>query len=155
MSQEIAIKNYALIIFDWQGTLLQRNTPMDHVSELLIQLKNAGYTLAIASSMPLQALKQQLKLYQLTPLFSHLQTGDLGYSKPNPTMLTTVLDITGFNAEQALMLGDSSVDFEMAKSAKIDCIGIEASSEDMLRYCLKANYIKITQLAEYLLCREN
>ena len=152
MSDKNAIKNYALIIFDWQGTLSQRNTSMIDVYDLLSRLKNAGYTLAIASSMPLQALNQQLALYELTPLFSHLQTGDLGFSKPNPAMLTTVLDIIGSNPEQALMVGDSTVDFSMAKGAKIDCIGIDASQEDVRVYKLKANYTKVTQLAEYLRC---
>ncbi|MES2504239.1 MAG: HAD-IA family hydrolase [Myxococcota bacterium] len=49
---------------------------------------------------------------------------DVHMGKPHPEGFLKVLEVTGFQASQALIFEDSSVGFEAAKAAGIDCINM-------------------------------
>jgi phosphoglycolate phosphatase len=49
---------------------------------------------------------------------------DETFSKPNPTMLYEILDALGVPAEQAVMVGDTPQDLQMAACAHIDSVGV-------------------------------
>jgi len=56
--------------------------------------------------------------------FHTIQTSDLHPSKPAPDMLLAALAETGADPAQAFMIGDSTYDMEMARSAGVCAIGV-------------------------------
>ena len=93
--------------------------------EILQQLKLAGIDLAIATNKGQSSLKRALLGSKLDTYFSITRSAGDAPAKPCPQMLEEILNETGFNADQALMVGDSTVDMEMAKYIGVDAIGFD------------------------------
>ena len=96
----------------------------DGVIPMLAQLKQAGYTLAVATGKSRAGLDRVLKLFGLDELFAATRTADEARSKPDPDMLIQILSELGFDADQAVMIGDSKLDILMANAAGIDALGV-------------------------------
>jgi phosphoglycolate phosphatase len=58
------------------------------------------------------------------PLFATVQTADDHPSKPHPSMVLTALAETGVSPHAAVLVGDTTYDMEMARSAGIAAIGV-------------------------------
>jgi len=100
-------------------------TPLyDGVKDLLIRLKAQGYTLAVATGKGRDGLDRMLQQSATTTLFSATICADEALSKPNPSMINQLLKRLNFTADQALMVGDSCYDLEMAANAGVDSIGV-------------------------------
>lgn len=56
--------------------------------------------------------------------FATIQTADDNPSKPHPSMILKAMAETGIAAEQTLMIGDTSFDMEMARSAGVGAVGV-------------------------------
>ncbi len=93
--------------------------------EILNQLKQAGIDLAIATNKGQSSLKRALYDSQLDTYFSITRSAGDVPAKPCPQMLEEILIETGFSAGEALMVGDSTVDMEMAKYIGVDAIGFD------------------------------
>lgn len=105
--------------------LNQQATPFyPGIKAWLTSLKEQGYLLAVATGKGRKGLDRTLLQYQVADLFSITYCADETLSKPHPLMLNNILETLSINAEQALMVGDSSFDLEMANNANIDCIGV-------------------------------
>jgi phosphoglycolate phosphatase len=132
---------YDLIIFDWNGTLSTAQVPLAHYKEgasvpalfpgvksVLKNLHDQGYIMAVASAASKRKLQFETSHHEIDRYFSLLQGSDGPYSKPDPQMLLDIADKLGVDAGQALMIGDTQTDMEMALSAKIDrlaaCYGL-------------------------------
>ena len=94
------------------------------VIPMLVQLKEAGYTLAVATGKSRAGLDRVLGLFELEELFAATRTADEARSKPDPDMLEQILSELNFTAEQAIMIGDSTLDIHMANAAGIDALGV-------------------------------
>lgn len=90
----------------------------------LTTLKEQGYLLAVATGKSRKGLDRLLKKLELQDLFSATYCSDETASKPDPLMLQRILQDLSIDATQALMVGDSSYDLEMANNANIDCLGV-------------------------------
>jgi phosphoglycolate phosphatase len=104
------------------------------IESWLYSLKKQGYQLAVATGKSRVGLDGLLEKLNLKDLFDVTYCSDETASKPNPLMLNKILQDLTINAEQALMVGDSSYDLEMANNAQIDCLGVSygAHSEQLL-----------------------
>jgi len=91
--------------------------------DILLELKDKGYMLAIATGKGRQGLDHVLQQTGLGYLFSSSRCANETRSKPHPEMINAVLDDTGFNYKQAIMIGDSEYDLEMASNAGVVSIG--------------------------------
>ncbi|MGB5446208.1 MAG: HAD-IIIA family hydrolase [Psychromonas sp.] len=87
-------------------------------------LKEQGYILAVATGKGRNGLNRLLEEHDLSDFFAVTYCADEAFSKPHPLMLHNILTELDIKAEQALMIGDSSFDLEMANNANIDCIGV-------------------------------
>lgn len=96
----------------------------DGVIPMLLELKQSGYTLAVATGKSRAGLDRVLKLFALEKLFASTRTADEARSKPDPDMLEQILSELGFSSDQAVMIGDSSLDIHMANAAGIDALGV-------------------------------
>ncbi|TEW43771.1 HAD-IIIA family hydrolase [Psychromonas algicola] len=100
------------------------------IKKLLVNLKSQGYTLAVATGKGRNGLNKMLEKSATSKLFSATICADEAHSKPDPLMLNLLLEKLGIEASQALMVGDSSYDLEMAKNAGMDSLGVSYGVHD-------------------------
>lgn len=96
----------------------------DGIGKLLHDLTANGWKLAVATGKSSRGLDAVLDHHGLTDLFVSLQTADHHPSKPHPAMLEAALLELGIAADNAVMIGDTSFDMEMARSAQVRAIGV-------------------------------
>lgn len=94
------------------------------IKDWLMLLKEQGYKLAVATGKGRNGLDRMLFEHDLTDFFAITYCADEALSKPHPLMLNNILCELDMDPEQALMIGDSSFDLEMANNANMDCIGV-------------------------------
>lgn len=80
--------------------------------------------LAVATGKSRRGLDKLLDGHGLQGYFASEQVADHHPSKPHPAMLEAVLRETGLRADQAVMVGDTRFDMEMARAAGIATIGV-------------------------------
>lgn len=90
----------------------------------LAHLEQQGYWLAVATGKGRQGLDQVLEITGLGPRFHCTRCASETFSKPHPLMLEEILQQLGLDASEALMIGDTSYDMEMAKNANMDRLGV-------------------------------
>lgn len=96
----------------------------DGIADLLRDLHAQGWSLAVATGKSDRGLSACLNGHGLTDLFVSLQTADRHPSKPHPAMLEAALFEAGAQASEAVMIGDTSFDMQMASAARVRAIGV-------------------------------
>jgi phosphoglycolate phosphatase len=96
----------------------------DGIAELLVGLRDAGWSLAVATGKSDRGLAACLATHGIAEMFVSLQTADRHPSKPHPAMLEAALFEAGAEAHEAVMIGDTSFDMLMARSAGVRAIGV-------------------------------
>ena len=94
------------------------------VVPMLQDLKQRGYWLAIATGKGRPGLQKVLSDTGLEQMFLATRCAGETASKPNPQMLFELLDELGVEAEQALMIGDTEYDLQMAQNAKMPALAV-------------------------------
>jgi phosphoglycolate phosphatase len=89
------------------------------VREGLQALLARGHLLAVATGKSRRGLDRVLANTGLAELFVATRCADEAYSKPHPQMLEDILDRTGMGASQAIMVGDTTYDLIMARTAGV------------------------------------
>ena len=92
--------------------------PFDGAESMLLGLKMSGVKTAIATGKSRRGLDQILLECGFGGYFNMTRTPFESASKPDPLMLTQILAELDVPVEEALMVGDTTFDLEMA--AKID-----------------------------------
>jgi phosphoglycolate phosphatase len=93
---------------------------------MLRELADAGYLLAVATGKSRRGLEYSLAQTGLTGFFHATRTVDEAFSKPHPKMLLDILDELGVQPGNAVMVGDTTFDLEMARSARTAAVGVLA-----------------------------
>lgn len=120
--QEPAARRTQLIDRYRQHFLELDNTAMPlfpGVREGLAVLVEQGYLLAVATGKARRGLERVLDETDTRHLFVASRCADEAYSKPHPRMLEDILDMTGISRQQAIMVGDTVYDMEMARNAGV------------------------------------
>ncbi|QIO09915.1 HAD family hydrolase [Acinetobacter lanii] len=94
------------------------------VAEMLNDLKSQGIQLAVATGKSRRGLDWVLAQTKSTHLFEITRAASETKSKPDPLMLAEILEHTGLSADQAIMVGDSSYDLEMAHNIAMPKVGV-------------------------------
>ena len=92
--------------------------------KVLRTLHSRGYLLGVATGKSQHGLEVILEGHNLRGIFSTLQTADGHPGKPNPSMLHQAMTETGVEANDTLMLGDTSFDMAMAVNAGVHPVGV-------------------------------
>lgn len=92
--------------------------------ETLLLLREAGFELAIATGKGRTGLERVLKHTELESMFSVTRCSDETRSKPHPQMLEEILQETGVEAENTLMVGDTEYDMNMAIQAGVHPVAV-------------------------------
>ncbi|WP_170373366.1 HAD-IA family hydrolase [Ruegeria arenilitoris] len=80
--------------------------------------------LGVATGKSQRGLDALLEAHGLDSVFVTRQVADYHPSKPHPSMIETALFETGVSAGDAVMIGDTSFDMEMARAAGVAGIGV-------------------------------
>ncbi|MBC9248090.1 HAD-IA family hydrolase [Paracoccus sp. 11-3] len=80
--------------------------------------------LAVATGKARRGLDAMIEIHGLQGRFVSLQTADNNPSKPHPAMLEAALSDAGVDARDAVMVGDTSFDMQMAQSARVAGFGV-------------------------------
>ncbi|MDJ0641505.1 MAG: HAD-IA family hydrolase [Erythrobacter sp.] len=105
-----------------EGTL---HEPLyDGIADLLAVLHRTGWQLAVATGKSDRGLQSVLAAHGLSDLFVSLQTADRHPSKPHPAMLEAALFEAGATPDQAVMIGDTTFDIDMARAANVRAVGV-------------------------------
>lgn len=119
----------------------------------LKRLKEAGYLLAVATGKGRAGLNRALAETGLGPLFDATRCADETRSKPHPQMLLELLGELACAAGQAVMVGDTEFDMEMAGKAGTGAIAVSYGvhePERLLRYRPLACLNAIGELQDWL-----
>ena len=79
--------------------------------------------LGLATGKSRKGVERLLDARQWRGLFATVQTADDHPSKPHPAMLRAALAETGVPASDAILVGDTTFDMEMARAAGVRAIG--------------------------------
>ncbi len=109
----------------------------DGAREVIETLAKQDYLLAVATGKGRQGLDQVLEATALGEYFHITRCADETFSKPHPEMLEQILDRLGVEPHEALMIGDTEYDLEMASNAGTHSLGVTYgvhSQERLLRH---------------------
>ena len=121
-----AINEALAIFFDcYHQNTCVRTRAYDGVSDGLNQLKQHGYTLAIATNKPIDFVPTILTQLGWQDHFAYVLGGDsLPVKKPDPLPILHVCEQLGFCVEQGYMIGDSKNDILAGQNAGMDTLGL-------------------------------
>ncbi len=80
--------------------------------------------LGVATGKARRGLDHIIEAHDLGRHFVTLQTSDLHPSKPHPAMIEAAMQETGVVADATVMVGDTTYDIEMARSAGAKAVGV-------------------------------
>lgn len=101
--------------------------------EVLSALSSRGYSIAVATGKSRRGLDRELKESGLDAVVRASRCADESPSKPHPQMLQDVLEMTLTSAEDALMIGDTTYDMQMARDAGVDRVGVSYGAHEVAR----------------------
>ena len=108
--------------------------PFDGMDDLLQELGRANDTvLAIATGHRSDTIAPALQTLRWAELFRTIQAADTAPSKPHPAMLLQALAATGVEAKDAIFIGDTTFDMQMAEAAQLRSIGVGWGHHDAER----------------------
>lgn len=91
---------------------------------ILQKLKSAGATLAMATNIIRKKTNLFLQVSNLADIFSTNRCGDDAFLKPHPEVVLSILNELRINANDAVMIGDSVYDMQLAQNAGVDAIAV-------------------------------
>lgn len=100
-------------------------TPLYEGIEVLIrELKTRKVYQGLATGNSRKGVGRFLDHHDLHDHFDLIQTADDAPSKPHPQMVLAHLDHLNLTPQRAIVIGDTGHDFEMARAAGVDFIGV-------------------------------
>jgi len=126
------------------------------VSEMLYALKDQGIKLAVATGKSRKGLDRVLKQTNSLELFHATRAASETRSKPDPLMLAEILAETGIHAHEAIMVGDTSYDLEMALNIVMPSVGVSYgvhTSETLAKFNPLSIVNDVSSLHEFLLAK--
>lgn len=99
---------------------------VDGFKEVLSQLKEEGYLIALASSNNRRAVDQIVKQFDLAKDFELTMSGeDVTHGKPHPEIFLKTAEAIGVAPANCLVIEDAKNGVEAAKAAGMKCIGLD------------------------------
>lgn len=123
------------------------------IRELLTDLRASGRSCAVATGKSRRGLDAALISSELGPHFEVTRCADETRSKPDPAMLIEILEHYRVEPEDAVMIGDTRYDLDMAQRLGMPSIGVEwgVHSRDILgQYAPRAVVNNVTDLRQAL-----
>ena len=103
------------------------------VRETLIELRESGYWMAVATGKSQIGLQQAIDGTGLEDLFITTRTADVSEPKPSPKMLHEIMSELGVAPDEAIMIGDTEYDLAMAEAAGTRRAGVSWGTHPVSR----------------------
>jgi haloacid dehalogenase superfamily, subfamily IA, variant 3 with third motif having DD or ED/haloacid dehalogenase superfamily, subfamily IA, variant 1 with third motif having Dx(3-4)D or Dx(3-4)E len=100
------------------------------VLPMLDRLQTLGFWLAIATGKSRLGLDRALDRMGLRSRFLATRCADEGFAKPHPGMLYAVYERTGVAPHEAVMVGDTTHDLQLAQNAGSPAVGVTYGAHD-------------------------
>jgi len=123
------------------------------VMDTLEYLKNEGHIITVATGKARRGLSRILTNMKLLDFFHGSRCSDETQSKPHPQMLNELLQQFSRAPQEALMVGDTTFDMEMAQRANIPRIAVSYGVhgvDELKKYQPKAVIDKFVALKKYV-----
>lgn len=111
----------------------QPNALFPGAQELLVTLKAEGVCLAVATGKSRKGLSRVWQNTGYGEFFDLSICADESRSKPHPAMIFSLLEDAGMQAGSAVMIGDTSFDMDMARSAGVAGIAVSYGAHESSR----------------------
>jgi phosphoglycolate phosphatase len=108
----------------WLAEYKDRVTLLPGAIDAVRAVAEAGYLVGVATAKSRAGLERELRKCGLESLFHATRTVDEAPSKPAPGMLLQLFDELGVFAHQAIMVGDTAWDLQMAQNAGCGGVGV-------------------------------
>lgn len=119
------VRAYDLLLPQLRADSAFAEKPFDGAGDLLSELSAASDTiLGVATGHRTDTIAPALEELRWTDYFKTIQAADTAPSKPHPAMLLQALAATGVTPENAIFIGDTTFDMEMAQAARLRSIGV-------------------------------
>ena len=105
-------------------------TLFEGVLPLLLDLKERGYFLTVATGKSRRGLDEALQAVELKGCFDSSRTADETAGKPHPRMLHELMSEFGVKPERTLMIGDTTHDLQMALNAGCASVGVSYGAHE-------------------------
>ena len=92
--------------------------------ELVKELQTKDYFLAVATGKGRNGLDKVLKETGMGEYFPITRCADESHSKPHPQMMLDIIDYYGIEANEAIMVGDTEYDLQMANNAAAHSVAV-------------------------------
>jgi phosphoglycolate phosphatase len=125
---DLSLHQYERLLLGVQQALITNHASVylfPGAREVIGQLHNAGVSLAIATNRGAAALERALQAATLETFFRVTRAAGQVPAKPHPQMLEEILDVFGCAPRDALMVGDSAADMEMARALHVPSVGVD------------------------------
>ncbi|WP_422366214.1 HAD-IA family hydrolase [Pelagibius sp.] len=93
--------------------------------ECLSALDHPELFLGIVTGKNRRGLERVLAHHEIQHRFTTLRTADDGPSKPHPHVLQLAMADVGADPQDTVMIGDTTFDIQMARSAGCDAVGVD------------------------------
>jgi phosphoglycolate phosphatase len=103
------------------------------VHEGLELLRDKGHLLTVATGKSRKGLDRVLKKLQLDNFFHASRCADETASKPNPKMLSELLDEFSVSKDEAIMIGDTEYDMSMAEQLAMPRVAVSYGAHKVAR----------------------
>jgi phosphoglycolate phosphatase len=116
-------------------------------------LQDLGYVLAVATGKTRKGLDEMLDGMKVRDVFDITRCADETTSKPDPHMLREILTELQLTSEQALMVGDTNFDLDMARNIQMDAVGMTHGAHEssiLLASGAKALCHDLNELLEWI-----
>ncbi len=103
------------------------------VEETLVKLKDEGHILTVATGKGREGLDRVLAGLNLSTFFHASRCADETRSKPDPQMVLELLKEFDCSCDDALVVGDTEYDMEMARRAEVARIAVSYGAHHISR----------------------
>lgn len=121
-------KYYPHMVERYRYHYLSKNqslTLFDGVREMLSDLAQQGYFLAVATGKSRVGLNRALDAVNLLSAFDATRCADETFSKPHPAMLQELTRELGQDIQRTVMIGDTTHDLQMAINAGANGVAVQ------------------------------
>ena len=117
------LRSHFLPYYDEHNTVYTQ--PYEDIPELLKRLLSEGLKLAVASNKYHKATEKLIRQFFPEITFAAVLGQREGIPvKPDPAIVSEILEITGLSSSEAIYIGDSGVDMQTASNSGIISIGV-------------------------------
>lgn len=138
----------------WLGDEVVQAKMFDGAERVVASLHDAGFLLAVATGKSRTGLDRSLEESKLSHFFHATRCADETFSKPHPQMLQEILTDLDTAPADALVVGDTEYDVQMANNAGVAAVGISHgvhSSDRLLEQGARACFDDLPSLFDWIM----